>query len=52
MLRRVESTVDDELQSILGTALPAKAWNQFAESLRVIRTACPHHADNDSQRTA
>ena len=52
MLRRVESTVDDELQSVLGTALPAKAWNQFAESLRAIRTALSHHAGNDSQRTA
>ncbi|MDH4148530.1 MAG: MarR family winged helix-turn-helix transcriptional regulator [Acidimicrobiia bacterium] len=52
MLRRAESTVVDELQSILGTVLPAKEWRQFADSLSAIRTALPHHVDTESDRTA
>jgi DNA-binding MarR family transcriptional regulator len=52
LLSRVESTVDDELQSLLGSALPPKAWNRFAKNLRTIRKALPHHLANNSQRTA
>jgi DNA-binding MarR family transcriptional regulator len=52
LLRQVESTVDDELQSLLGTALPPKAWERFAKNLKTIRTTMPHHLTNNSQRTA
>lgn len=52
LLRRVESTVDHELQSLLGTALPPKALDQFAEDLKTIRATLPHHLATNRQRTA
>jgi DNA-binding MarR family transcriptional regulator len=52
LLRRVGSTVDDELQSLLGTALPPKAFDRFAKDLANIRTTLPHYLANNNQRNA
>jgi DNA-binding MarR family transcriptional regulator len=52
MLQRAESTVDDELESLLGSALSAKDWYRFAENLRAIRMALRHHVAIDNGRTA
>lgn len=52
LLRRVESTVDNELESLLGTALRPKALDRFAKDLRTIRTTLPHHLADNSRRTA
>lgn len=52
VVRQAEPAVDDELESILGGALSEHAWNDFARSIRAIRTALTRPVEHDDRRTA